>query len=404
MGLETGTFISDLNEANPVGASDDIGFGDDHLRLIKKTQKNSFPGQNFPVAFVVGGGSANAYTGTITSPTTLTGYINGMEVKLVIPAENTSSSTLNLNSLGAKSIKNPDGSNVVAKQLLLNSIVHLIFSSTLDAFILIGGGAAPIVTNPGEVYFKYISTTQCRLIPFNGNRLMVKTSGTWQARVVPSSGINLSNGGLSASTRYYVYCYDNAGVLTLEGSTTGHATDTDTGVEIKSGDATRTLVGMVTMDASGLFKFTINVKLVISWYNRRPVALVGIMDVQWDTSSGPWFWVGSNGYIHCVTFGDEAIEAHATISGLTLSAGAVVVYAAIGLNSGTAPASGVIPAVQYTDDPSSGYYRHASSPGALDAGYGFVEGTHILYALSGCGIGSIRFVAGYCGIKGSLNM
>lgn len=44
MGLETGTYISDLNANNPVNDTDIVGEGDDHLRLVKKTILNSFPG------------------------------------------------------------------------------------------------------------------------------------------------------------------------------------------------------------------------------------------------------------------------------------------------------------------------------------------------------------------------
>lgn len=43
MGLETGTFISDLNANNPVGATDPKSQGDDHIRLIKSTMLNTFP-------------------------------------------------------------------------------------------------------------------------------------------------------------------------------------------------------------------------------------------------------------------------------------------------------------------------------------------------------------------------
>ena len=43
MGLETATYISDLNTANPVGASDNASTLDDHIRLIKSTVKTTFP-------------------------------------------------------------------------------------------------------------------------------------------------------------------------------------------------------------------------------------------------------------------------------------------------------------------------------------------------------------------------
>lgn len=42
MPLETGTYIDDLNKNNPLG-SESKSKGDDHIRLIKKTIKNTFP-------------------------------------------------------------------------------------------------------------------------------------------------------------------------------------------------------------------------------------------------------------------------------------------------------------------------------------------------------------------------
>lgn len=44
MGLETGTYISDLVTTNPIGATDPKSQGDDHLRLLKTVIKNTFPG------------------------------------------------------------------------------------------------------------------------------------------------------------------------------------------------------------------------------------------------------------------------------------------------------------------------------------------------------------------------
>ena len=46
MGLETVTYINDLNDAWPIGASDVKGQGDDHIRNIKKAIKASFPNIN----------------------------------------------------------------------------------------------------------------------------------------------------------------------------------------------------------------------------------------------------------------------------------------------------------------------------------------------------------------------
>lgn len=43
MPLETGTYISDLNASNPVGATDPKSQGDNHIRLIKSVLLNSLP-------------------------------------------------------------------------------------------------------------------------------------------------------------------------------------------------------------------------------------------------------------------------------------------------------------------------------------------------------------------------
>lgn len=48
MGLETGTYISDLVVTNPLG-SDNKSQGDDHIRLIKQVIKNTFPNIDGPV-------------------------------------------------------------------------------------------------------------------------------------------------------------------------------------------------------------------------------------------------------------------------------------------------------------------------------------------------------------------
>jgi hypothetical protein len=42
MALESGSFLADLNAANPTG-TDPKSQGDDHIRLLKSALKNSFP-------------------------------------------------------------------------------------------------------------------------------------------------------------------------------------------------------------------------------------------------------------------------------------------------------------------------------------------------------------------------
>jgi hypothetical protein len=44
MGIESGTYINDLVTTNPIGASDPVSDGDNHIRLIKSVIRATFPG------------------------------------------------------------------------------------------------------------------------------------------------------------------------------------------------------------------------------------------------------------------------------------------------------------------------------------------------------------------------
>lgn len=130
------------------------------------------------------------------------------------------------------------------------------------------------ITHTSSGKLTVTSATAIKFAPYNGDR--IKVNGTIFS--IPSAGIaggaNTSvfvNGAagqnLAASTVYYVYCFSNAGVLTFDFSTTTRATSStagNVGVEIKSGDNTRSLIGLLRTDASSQFSnFT-----TLSWFNR----------------------------------------------------------------------------------------------------------------------------------------
>jgi hypothetical protein len=83
------------------------------------------------------GGVANTYTATVDAK--VTSYINSLTLALKISASNTGASTVNVNSLGAKSIKTADGDDVAAADLTANKIVLIQYNTTDGYFTLIGG-------------------------------------------------------------------------------------------------------------------------------------------------------------------------------------------------------------------------------------------------------------------------
>lgn len=111
------------------------------------------------------------------------------------------------------------------------------------------------------------------LSPYGGNLLTVNGLPC----TVPDAGVTLAPTGLSATTLYYIYAVATAGVITsLEASTTGHSADTtagNKGVEIKTGDSTRSLVGMAYVKTAATFADTAAQRFVRSWFNDRGVTV-----------------------------------------------------------------------------------------------------------------------------------
>lgn len=161
----------------------------------------------------------------------------------------------------------------------------------------------------GECYFERDSATSVKLSPYNGNR--IKINGV--SYEIPSAGITLSNGSLSANTHYYIYLYDNSGTLTLEASSTTHATSTasgNVGIEIKSGDATRSLVGAVYTNGSSQFEDDANYAGVISWYNRREKELYSAFTTSRFTSSTTATEINTEIRIQFITWADVPVIAN----------------------------------------------------------------------------------------------
>lgn len=118
----------------------------------------------------------------------------------------------------------------------------------------------------GQCRLSYVSATQLKLAPFNGRNLNV--GGLPQQ--IPLAGVTVANTGLAANTVYFVYAWMSGATMALELSTTGHSTHTN-GVEIKTGDSTRTLVGMCRTNGStpGQFVDDASNICVLSYFNRQ---------------------------------------------------------------------------------------------------------------------------------------
>lgn len=229
--------------------------------------------------------------------------------------------------------------------------------------------AESIVPNSfGNCYLSYVSPTQIKLSPKDGNLLSI--NGV--RRTIPSAGVTLANTGLNANTLYYVYAYMNGATMTLEASVTGHTTHTD-GIEIKAGDPSESLVGAIYTGAGtpGVFQ---SAPLILSWYNRKNIT--SFLSLGSDqTSSSASFNAVPGTKIQYLAWGSSYSQMSfsgsvtcTTGSGVTLMNG--LGHNSTSVNSGTLQLAGI---VTYTTP-----YNFSSSFGCSET-----EGLNYVTGLSG---------------------
>lgn len=129
MGVETVVNIADLVVTNPT-ASDPKSQGDDHLRYLKTALKNDFAGFTGAVLVTgVDGGAADVYT--LTPAHAVVTYTAKMLIEFTPAATNlTTTPTLNISGLGAKTIKSVANAALVAGDLLIGAPTLLAYDGT----------------------------------------------------------------------------------------------------------------------------------------------------------------------------------------------------------------------------------------------------------------------------------
>ena len=116
-----------------------VGNSGGNIALInKEAMDDHLKNYTLQVPYAQAAGSANVYTASLNPA--LTTYTEGVAIAVKINAANTGASTININGLGAKSIRDPRGNTLPAGKLTAGSIYTLRYNGT--NFILQGEGAS----------------------------------------------------------------------------------------------------------------------------------------------------------------------------------------------------------------------------------------------------------------------
>jgi hypothetical protein len=184
------------------------------------------------------------------------------------------------------------------------------------------------------------------LLPFDGNKLTINSV----AESVPDAGVTLAPGVVPTSNLEYIYAYMSGATMTLEYSTTAYATQVGTGLKIKSGDATRTLVGMAYATAGPVWVDSTSQRFVRSWYNDPGINLLNSFSANRTATSGTYaevnseirieflIWTGENIYLAANGYGTN--DANGTIAASIGIDGATAEDVMVQSNTGTNTSSG----------------------------------------------------------------
>lgn len=283
-------------------------------------------GQVQDAAFVYGaaGGTANAITATFAPA--VTAYTAGQVFRVKAASTSTAAAvTLNVNGLGAKNVIRSDGSPLMIGDIRSGAVCSFMYDGTSFQLLVPAAG----LFNHGQCQLS-ISGGNLLLSPFNGNQMVI--DGITYA--IPSGGVTLSPSGAGANTTLYIYAYMNAGAMTLEYSATVPAVSTSTGISIKNGDSTRSLVGMARTD--GIPAWT----LVRSWFNDPGVVVSGVFSASRTITSPTAAFTEFNSEIRCpfLCWSGEKVSVNAAGGGLcnTGSGGDGYGFVAVAFDGSTA--------------------------------------------------------------------
>jgi len=220
-------------------------------------------------------------TDTYTASVGAVRLVTDDEYKIKIANANASTTpTLNLDGLGAKTIKTQSGAALVPGQLngqhtfrydgtdmiVLNPITQLSDNGVNDFRLTLSTGVPVTTTDVAAA-----TTIYCT--PYKGNRIDLFDGAGWNRR--SSAEFSLALGTLTSTLPYDVFCYDNAGVPTLEFTAWTNTTTRATALAYQDGILSKT--GALTRRYLGTF-YTISTtqtadsktvgRFLYNYYNR----------------------------------------------------------------------------------------------------------------------------------------
>ena len=197
----------------------------------------------------VSAGSANTYT--LTPNPTLTAYAAGVDLLVKINVANTGASTINVDSLGAKSIKKTDGTDPASGDLALNGIVELVYDGTNFQLVATGAAAASDLNWMSSS----ITTNTVRILEQHGVSAVHTTAGVVDEFESNTDAETIIGASASTNETYDASSdfYQQTAGATSQTSDIPYTTESNYTQKEESGTSTATISGDTVTLSSGTF-------------------------------------------------------------------------------------------------------------------------------------------------------
>jgi len=307
------------------------------------------------------GGTADALTGTFTPDITPSTLVHGLRVTLTgCSANGTTTPTFFAGSTSAIGIVKGANSAVAAGDILGNADLEynygygkwvLMNPATGVAISATSGGTGAndfrlsLTSGTPVTSTDVTGATTIYCTPYKGKGISLYDGSKWNTRV--SNEFSLALGTLTSGKPYDVFCYDSAGVPTLEflawtnDTTRATALAYQDGILVKSGAATRRYLGSFYTTATTTTEDSAANRYLWNYYNRA----ASFLDrkegtASWTYTTATWRQANastSNQLNFIVGVAEDAIEAKLQFSGANSGGFTNQIGGALGFDTTTTP-------------------------------------------------------------------
>jgi hypothetical protein len=272
-------------------------------------------------------------------------------------------------------------SQIDADAVTYAKIQNVTHGKMLGRFTAAAGDTEEVVVLFGDCRLTKVSTNLV-LSPYKGNRITINSL----VETIPDAGVTLAAAG-TADTLGYIYVFMNSTTMTLESSATAPAVQAGTGVYIKTGDATRTLVGMTRPTTGPAWTDSATQRFVRSWFNDRGIDFVNRFTADRTVSNTSYTEVNSEIRCEFLAWSGEVVSLN--ISGMMSNSTNNTLAASIGIDDANAENC----VAGSNANAGTGFYSCATGV-ALSS---LSEGYHYATLIGKSGSGTLTFQGGTAG-------